>query len=303
MINEVAVTNHLGETITLELRSPEKSGLLVKAIDGLGPCRATINTTELATRDGSIFNSSRVSSRNIVMTLGIFEIPEATVEQLRHITYKYFPIKKQVLVRIDTDDRVGLAIGYVEDNVVDIFNRNVQTTISIICPSPYFYSNFKTVTQLSGVDSGFEFPFSNESLTEPMIQFGSITLISEHNIPYSGDADAGLEIFIKVLGTATGINVYNVTAGQSLGIDTDVLEDLTGQALGAGDELIISTVRGAKSVRLFRDGVYTNVLNCLTADSSWFQLSKGDNIFTFTADTGAGNLQLRIENYTLYEGV
>lgn len=45
------------------------------------------------------------------------------------------------------------------------------------------------------------------------------------------------------------------------------------------------------------------VLNALDKESDWFQLTKGDNIFAYTADEGAENLQFKIENRIIYEGV
>ena len=70
MIKAITVTNYLGDSIRLDLARPEESGFAVKSITGLGPGKADINTTEISTNDGSLFNSSRLSSRNIVITLG-----------------------------------------------------------------------------------------------------------------------------------------------------------------------------------------------------------------------------------------
>ena len=49
MIKSVTVTNYLGESIKLELGFPEKSGFLIQSIDGLGPPKADIHKTEVAT--------------------------------------------------------------------------------------------------------------------------------------------------------------------------------------------------------------------------------------------------------------
>ena len=54
---------------------------------------------------------------------------------------------------------------------------------------------------------------------------------------------------------------------------------------------------------LVREGKTYNILNCLSKDSDWFQLTKGDNLFAYTADEGANNLQFTIENRIVYEGV
>ena len=54
MIHSFAITNYLGDRIKLDLREPEVSGFLIKSVTGLGPVKATVNTTEVVTNDGSM---------------------------------------------------------------------------------------------------------------------------------------------------------------------------------------------------------------------------------------------------------
>ena len=157
MIKSVTITNHLGESIKMELGFPEKSGFLIQSITGLGPVKADINSTKFATSDGAIFNSARLDSRNIVMILRLLE--NSTIEDTRQKTYKYFPIKNRIRFRIETDNRTCETYGYVESNDPIIFSSQVSTQISIICPDPYFYSITPKTTIFSGVESLFNFHF------------------------------------------------------------------------------------------------------------------------------------------------
>lgn len=304
MIKSIKVTNYFGESLNLELMFPEKSGFIIQKIDGLGPPKATINSPEVSTTDGSIFNSARASSRNIVITLSFPYNP--SVEAMRHLTYKYFPIKKKVRLLIETDTRTCETYGYVESNEPDIFSSNETCQISIICPDPYFYSagvHGKTTTVFSGVVSMFEFPFSNNSLTEKLIDFGELVNRTEQTVYYTGDSEVGLVITIHSLGTVTGLEIYNTGTREVMRINDDRLVTLTGSGIIAGDEIIISTIKGDKSITLLRNGLYTNILNSLDKNSDWFQLIKGDNVFAYTATTGTTNLQFMIENQTVYEGI
>jgi len=70
-----------------------------------------------------------------------------------------------------------------------------------------------------------------------------------------------------------------------------------------GMDIIIVTTKGNKSIQFLREGVYTNIFNALDRDSDWFTLSKGDNMFAYTAEVGEANLQFRIDNKIAYEGV
>lgn len=292
MIKSLTVTNFLGESIVLELGRPEKSGFIIESIEGLGPCTATINAKEQATADGAIYNSARVNSRNIVLSLKFLFAP--TIEEVRQKSYKYFQIKKPLTLKVETDNRIAEIQGYVESNEPDIFSKDEGTQISIICPDPYFYSTRDNVTLFSGIEAIFEFPFSNESLTEKLLEFGRIEYATERVVRYAGDADVGVRIFIHALGDVSNITIYNTGTRETMKIFDDFVN---------ADDIYISTVKGDKYIYRMRNGVFTNILNSLSRDSNWFTLSKGDNIFAFTAEVGSGNLQFRIENRTVYEGV
>ena len=301
MIKSITVTNYLGDSIVLELGRPEESGLLIKNITGIGAPKADINTTEISTNDGSLFNSSRLEKRNIVFTIAF--LFKETIEDARQLTYKYFPIKKNVTLLFETDNRICSIVGYVEKNDPGVFSKAESTQISIICPDPYFYSNALQTTIFYGVEPMFEFPFENNSTTDKLIELGTIRNETERYVNYNGDSEIGLQIKIHAIGEASGISIYNIKTREEMDIDTDKLIALTGKGLIASDDIIINTFTGMKSVTLVREGVSTNILNCLSRNPSWFRLTKGDNVFAYTAKTGEANLQFRIENKIIYEGI
>lgn len=304
MIKAITVINYLGDSLKLELARPELSGFVVKSVTGLGPGKANINMTEIATNDGSLYNSSRLPSRNIVISLAFLWDP--TIEDVRQRSYKYFPIKKKLSLIVETDNRLAQIDGYVESNEPTIFSKEEGCDISIICPDPFFYSygpNGTQVTVFSEVESLFEFPFSNESISLNVTELSIINNYLERVITYDGDAPIGVIITIYILGPVTNLTLYNTGTRETMEIISNNIEHYTGSDLIAGDEIIICTVKGNKSVRLLRDGVETSILNCLRRPSDWFTLVRGDNIFAYTADSGKENIQLKVENRVVYEGV
>lgn len=307
MIYSIVVTNYLGDRIKLELGKPDISGFLIKSITGLGPAKANVNTTEVSTNDGSLFNSARLSQRNIVLDLVFINtVYGESIEDLRQKSYKYFPLKKSVELTIETDNRYVKTTGYVESNEPNIFSSQEGTQISIICPDPYFYSageDGNNVTNFYSIDPMFEFPFSNESLDEPLLVFGEIQIKTEGVITYHGDSEIGVMIYIHAIGPATNINIYNTETREVMKINTEKISSLTGKGIVASDDIVINTAKGEKSITLIREGVSYNILNCLDKNTDWFTLAKGDNIFAFTADSGVTNLQFRVENKVIYEGV
>ncbi len=307
MIKSITVTNYLGDSIKLELGRPEKSGFLIESVSGLGPSKANINTTEVSTNDGSLFNSARLNQRNIVFEFIFVEtINGESIEDVRQKSYKYFPLKKKLDLLIETDNRIAKTTGYVESNEPNIFSSREGTQISIICPDPHFYSagpGGNNTTVFYGIEPVFEFPFSNESLTDPLIVFGNIQLKTENVITYKGDTEIGVTIHIHAIGEVENITIYNTGTREIMRINTVKLEALTGSGIVAGDDIIIKTQKGDKSITLIREGQYINILNCLGKETDWFTLAKGDNIFAFTAESGTTNLQFWIENKVIYEGV
>ena len=307
MIYSIVVTNYLGDRIKLELGKPDVSGFLIKSITGLGPAKDNVNTTEVSTNDGSLFNSARLSQRNIVLDMVFINtVYGESIEDLRQKSYKYFPLKKSVELTIETDNRYVKTTGYVESNEPNIFSSQEGTQISIICPDPYFYSageDGNNVTNFYSIDPMFEFPFSNESLDEPLLVFGEIQIKTEGVITYHGDSEIGVMIYIHAIGPATNINIYNTETREVMRINTEKISSLTGKGIVASDDIVINTAKGEKSITLIREGVSYNILNCLDKNTDWFTLAKGDNIFAFTADSGVTNLQFRVENKVIYEGV
>lgn len=215
MIKSVTVTNYLGESLKMELTNPYDSGIAITDITGIGPGKADINVTELTSSDGSLYNSARLGTRNIVMTLRFMIAPD--IETVRQKSYKYFPIKKELILTFETDNRSCYIAGYVESNEPVIFDENEYTQISIMCPDPYFYSTEANAMVFSGVVPMFEFEFSNEtengSNEERNIIMSEIEVAQEQTVYYNGDSEIGVTIQIHAIGTVENVTIYNTVKG------------------------------------------------------------------------------------------
>lgn len=332
MIKSLTVTNYIGESLKINLNDMEpKHGLLVTKIEGIGPTKATINKTDLATSDGSKYNSSKLQERNILLTFKFVEsTPELTdnyvtstynIENTRQRTYKYFPAKRECTLTIESDNRNAKAVGYVESNEPNIFNTEPDEgcQISIICPDPYFYSNepgyFPHITEFSGLDGEFEWlaepdGWSNESLTENLTELGAIKTVFDQSFPYFGDQETGVYMNIHFIAEVT----TNILIIKRSPIDPNQIKGsflleiekfralMGGTNFLSGDTITVNTTNNP-GIKLFRSGEYYNILNAVSRDSDWFKLDKGTNSFTFTAYGNEQNIEFRIEDYTLYEGV
>lgn len=302
MIKSLKVTNHNNQSLLLELYHPERSGLIINNIDGLGPPKADINSAEVAMMDGGLFTSARMTQRNIVITLTMMFDP--LIEDSRIRTYTYFPVKKKVRLEITTDYRHAECEGYVESNTPVIFTNQETTQISIICPDPFFYEFGEEVMIFSGVHPMFEFPFSNESVTEPLLEFGHMFYDSRAVLHYVGDADTGVFITVHAMdGTPEGITIWNTDTRERIIINTEKIKRLTDITFGKSDDILINTKIGEKYVRLLHDGQYYNIISCINKDADWFQLTNGNNTFGFVAEAGDENLTVTFQYRNAYVGI
>lgn len=301
MIYSVEVTNHNRESVLLDLYHPESSGLAIASIDGLGPTQADIQSTEVATIDGGLFTSARQQQRNIVFNF--IPLFDPTIETSRLKIYKFFPIKKMITMVFTTEHRHAECTGYVESISPDIFSNDERIQVSIICPDPNFYEVGSSQRLFSGVISEFEFPFSNESLTEPLLEFGAIQLDTRATLDYIGDSDTGILIEAHAIGPVENITIWNNVTREKISIDTNKIYRLTKVRFDRGDNIYISTVKGNKYIQLLHEGTYHNIISCINKDADWFQLTNGDNIFTFTADSGEEYLMVTFNYRNAYGGI
>ena len=301
MIKSVTVVNHIGEKLVLELTRPEESGLAVTSITGLGPVSANVNLTRKSSGDGARLNSSRLPERNIVITLD-FSFATA-VEDARQLTYRYFPQQETVTLLFETSNRLVATTGIVERNEPDIFSEQESTNISILCPDPYFYCLDESVTVFSGIVPAFEFPFESDVLDGPELEMGIIETSCEKIVHYEGVSNPGVIMMIHAVGDTGNITIYNTGTREKMFLDSAKIEILTGQRISPGDDIIITTVTGKKSVVLLREGVKTNILNALGKHAGWFHLVKGKNVFAYEAEGGPYSVQFTVKNQVMYGGI
>ena len=301
MITAIKTTNHLNESLILELLRPEESGFVVLRIDGLGPPKAEISLTERAGVDGSLYNSGRAAPRNIVLSLRFY--PGQDIEVLRQKSYKYFPLNRPITFEVQATNRIAYATAYVEANEPDIFSSEEGCVITLMFPDSYLYDTTGSFVLFSSITPKFEFPWSNESTDDPLLEMGDLNIETTKTVIYEGDVPVGMLIHIHATGSASDFVLTEVLTLDTLAIDSTKLISTTGADISEGDDIWISTVKGSKYAILIRDVTTYNILNCLGTSPVWFQLEKGDNLYAYDAASGLTNLQFTIYHDVAYEGI
>ena len=257
---EIIVENEYGEQLNLA----NNMSYVLGGVSGVTPPAANINTTTLATKDGSIFNSSFLGNRNIVLTI----YPQNSIERARINIYKYIKAKHYIKIYIKNASRNVWTEGYVDSLEIDLGENPQKIQASIICPDPYL----KAVSTVTEDFSSQEATVTNESDEE-------IGFIAEFNFS----------------GSVTDLHLEDETTGSQFNLTYEFIE---------GDKLTINTRRGEKSVILASGGFENlDLINYIDILSSWIQLKNGENVLSYSASSGEAYISGSITIQPIFEGV
>ena len=302
MFRALSVTNHLGETLRMDIFKPYESGMNIKDIDGIGPGKATINSIEMYGQDGSRFNSARLPQRDITITIEFLESPD--IETVRQRTYRYFPLKKEVVLTFETDNNTLYTVGRVEGNLPKIFQQKESAVITVNCFDPMFRrvgNGSDGFIDFSTLEGGFEFPFQNPVDTRSL-EFAKLVSKTMLTTIYEGTEDVGIVATLTAAyGPVVTPTLHNLTTGESITIDTTKIVGNLG--FKAGDSIEVSTVVGAKSVTHIRNGVRTKTLKSVAPGSAWLKMVPGENVLAYSAKSGLTSLSVTIVHDTTFSGV
>ena len=314
MFKSVTVTNYRGDSLELPLTWPNDAGLLISKIDGITPGNVQVNSQDFAVLDGGVYNSSRMETRNITIEFYygrpgmIPAIDNHDVETARHIAYRYFPVKTQVRLDFLTEERNLSIWGYVESNDTDIFSEHEKGQVSIVCPDPYFYEHDTVVFNFGDSIPEFEFPFSNESLTEPLICFSDYGPGNIYSVEYNGDIEVGVTIRIHFLQNQTvpEITIYDLNDNKKLVLNFEDIKSKTGvTSISRYGDIVFSSVRGKKDIWYERYGKRQSIIGAFDVQNfPWMYLTPGENLFGFTVDEEyVDEFNISIEHQGAYGGV
>ena len=256
-------------------------------IEGLLPPQATINSTKVANQDGEIFNSASVGIRPVEITIK----PAFPVEENRQRLYTYFKSKRNVNIYFKNENRDIVFSGRVEGFDGSLFEQKQLITIFIKCLDPYFKDSLESQSTMASVLDNFEFPFMIE---EEGIPFSIIDKELTQNIYNAGDTETGLIIELTASGEVVNPTIYNVDTREYFGLNF---------TMQLGDLIRINTNGFNKKVELERNGETTNIINSIIKGIKWFQLEPGDNLFTYTCESGEEFLNFKFIYSNKYEGV
>ncbi len=286
---QCSIENSRGKILALTGNEPNYQ---LYRIDGLNPVNARINTTSISTLDGARLNSARLETRNIVLYIKI----NGDAERNRLALYEYFPTKEQIRFYFQHGSRNVYIDGYVQTVEVTPFTNNMVMQVSLICPQPYFLSAEKYKDDMSKTNARFKFPFAiDDDKPVPISDYNPESVTSVQNVSESA---CGMIMLVKFNGAVKRLELANVDNGDRMILNNP-------SVFIAGDVVTINTNRGEKSVIMKRNGETSNIFAMLESGFTFFQLTVGENHFSFSVDPDASDKDVNVEirHNAMYRGV
>lgn len=246
-------------------------------VDGLTKASVDISSSTVATMDGDIINNARTTPRSIVLDLSI---EGADVETKKRYILRYIKPKQTATLRLTHDDRITQIEGIVEEIDMPRYTNSVIMQITIYCSQPYWEDIDYVIQEISELINLHYFTtYADDMLYFPEegIPIGEFDRNRTKVLQNDGDVSVGMEIHVTALGTVSNPVIYNAN-GEYIGANI---------TMSVNDEMIISTIKGKKSITLNGE----NILSKLMEKSTWLQLEIGENEFTIDSDDGTeGNM-------------
>lgn len=236
----------------------------------------TVQDSQVAPfQDGSTYIGTTLQDRELVVTLGYFGSFDVVAIQnwKRNIQRVCNPKTNDIYgsgYADITENGVTRRVYCVVDSVASKINsrRNGANDVilTFLCNDPYMYGDTSNYENVSFIEATFEFAPDFEF--DPDIEFGTAAL---GGVLITNDGDVPASHLINIAGPCVDPYVTNVTTGEFVGFDLELL---------AGDEIIIDVASSIVELN------GASAIQYLDVDSVFWKLIPGDNQVALTATTG-----------------
>lgn len=137
------IVNNRGEEFVL---CPNYNEFGVLKLEGLEPPDVDVNISDSGTTDGGTWNSSHISSRNIVITMVLF----GENEEERKKLYRMFPLKSVVTLYYRNTQYNVKTSGHIKNIDLVHYPTKELARIEIVCPDPYLHAADTITAEFSG---------------------------------------------------------------------------------------------------------------------------------------------------------
>lgn len=154
----------------------------------------------------------------------------------------------------------------------------VKFLLQFTCAYPLFLLNNAINVDIAGEFGAFHFPLTIPKNNGIIMGYRKQSMFTE--MVNNGSIDVGMIITITASGIVDNPELINVNTKERLKIN---------KILEPGEQVIINTNIGERSVIGIKDHTKYNYLRYLDYDSTWLQLVNGQSLFTYKTYDNEGN--------------
>lgn len=269
------------------------SSFFLTKISGIAGINNIVNSSK-GSYDGTVFVSSQLSERNIVIQGKLKKI-NREVNRAKLIKVLN-PKLSGKLIYSNKDLNITKYIDCVIEKSPDPVKDFVSTfQISLLCNDPYWKDTNDTKINIAKWIGDFHFPLSIVSENGIIMGHRQPSLIT--NLVNNGDIKTGMIIEFIAHGTLKKPSLFNINTREFIKLNKTMV---------AGEVITINTNYGKKRIESNLNGIKTNILNYLDIAGggiTFLQLDIGDNLLRYDADENLSNLEVNIYFRPGYLGV
>ena len=151
------------------------------------------------------------------------------------------------------------------------------------CANPMYQNTHPIHSPVASTIPKFRFPLIIPKATGIIMGLRNPLLIAL--LFNAGDIPTGMQVQFSCTSPVENPKLYHIDTQEFIRINKTILP---------GEVVTVSTVSGSKFVRGTYRGVESNYFGYWDFDSTWIQLTKGDNPFRYDADAGMDGLDVLI---------
>lgn len=247
-------------------------------VDGQTEANANLTSVVTGGVDGDTVTSEQVQPRSLVLTLRIKS--GVNVEKAKREILKKFKIKQDGTILWTQNSRSVNIKGIVESIEMPRWTNAVVMQITLHCEQPFWEDIENVIQEINEFINLHYFtddPLDMLYFPEEGIPFGMFDTLRTKTFYNAGDVSVGIIIEINALGTVTNPKIYD-TDGNFFGVGYGTGNKKV--VLSSGDRVVISTVKGNKTVTLNGVSIYDKI----APHSQWLQLETESNNFRIESD-------------------
>jgi len=289
-MERVTFINSKGQSVELGNNSP----FILTKFEGTGAVNVDIQTQKSPFQDGETYIDNLLEPRSISIEIMILaDDTEEMMENRRKLLQAFNPkLGEGKLIyeygKVKREIKAIPELAPVFPDAGDFKDTMQPGLIQLYCPNPFWLDTFIESEEMADWVGGLRFP-----LQLPMMFAGRSS--RQHTVIHNaGDVDT--PIVFEFLGPATNPVVTKVDTGEYIKVNREI---------AVNEKLIITTEFGNKKVIL--ENIETkervNAFGWIDLGSTFFQLEPGNNLISYSADSGQETARVWIRWRNRYVGV